>query len=116
MATVRNVSRAAPAETTSDLAAYSSDIAKLNAKPLWERTTRMGPGTPAVPAIWRYRDMRPQLLRAAELISTHAATSPESSEAYLRGDLKVEQFYPMGTWAEKVRAGAMGLGGDYILD
>ena len=67
------MSRAAPAETTSDLAAYSSDIAKLNAKPLWERTTRMGPGTPAVPAIWRYRDMRPQLLRAAELISTHAA-------------------------------------------
>src|SRR5262249_54548174 len=46
-----------------------------------------------------------------ELISTHAATSPESSDAYLRGDLKVEQFYPMGTWAEKVRAGAMGLGG-----
>src|SRR5689334_22430527 len=30
-----------------------------------------------------------------ELISTHAATSPESSEAYLWGDLKVEQFYPM---------------------
>lgn len=46
-----------------------------------------------------------------ELISTHAATSPESSDAYLRGDLEVEQFYPMGTWAEKVRAGAMGLGG-----
>jgi acetate CoA/acetoacetate CoA-transferase alpha subunit len=46
-----------------------------------------------------------------ELISTHAATSPESSDAYLRGDLRVEQFYPMGTWAEKVRAGAMGLGG-----
>jgi acetate CoA/acetoacetate CoA-transferase alpha subunit len=46
-----------------------------------------------------------------ELISTHAATSPEASEAYLRGTLKVEQFYPMGTWAEKVRAGAMGLGG-----
>ena len=33
----------------------------------------MGSGTAAVPAIWRYRDMRPQLLRAAELISTHAA-------------------------------------------
>lgn len=46
-----------------------------------------------------------------ELISTHAATSPESSEAYLRGQVKVEQFFPMGTWAEKVRAGAMGLGG-----
>jgi acetate CoA/acetoacetate CoA-transferase alpha subunit len=47
----------------------------------------------------------------SELISTHAATSLEASEGYLRGQVKVEQFYPMGTWAEKVRAGAMGLGG-----
>jgi gentisate 1,2-dioxygenase len=67
------MSRTAPAEATSALAAYSRDIAALNARPLWERTTRMGPGTAAVPAIWRYRDMRPQLLRAAELISTHEA-------------------------------------------
>jgi acetate CoA/acetoacetate CoA-transferase alpha subunit len=47
----------------------------------------------------------------SELISTHVATSTDSSDAYLRGQLKVNQFYPMGTWAEKVRAGAMGLGG-----
>ena len=47
----------------------------------------------------------------SELISTHAASSPESSDAYLSGQLKVRQFFPMGTWAEKVRAGAMGLGG-----
>jgi acetate CoA/acetoacetate CoA-transferase alpha subunit len=47
----------------------------------------------------------------SELISTHVATSTESSDAYLRGQLRVSQFYPMGTWAEKVRAGAMGLGG-----
>ncbi len=60
-------------DTSHDLAAYSRNIAPLNAKPLWERTTRMGPGTAAIPAIWRYRDMRPQLLRAAELISTHQA-------------------------------------------
>jgi gentisate 1,2-dioxygenase len=33
----------------------------------------MGPGSPAVSAIWRYADMRPQLLRATELISTHEA-------------------------------------------
>jgi acetate CoA/acetoacetate CoA-transferase alpha subunit len=46
-----------------------------------------------------------------ELISTHVATSDESSEAYLQGKLKVRQFFPMGTWAEKVRAGAVGLGG-----
>jgi gentisate 1,2-dioxygenase len=61
------------AHANSDLANYSRDIAKLNAKPLWERTTRMGPGTAAVPAIWRYQDMRPQLLRAAELITTQQA-------------------------------------------
>ncbi|MDC3961717.1 CoA transferase subunit A [Polyangium jinanense] len=47
----------------------------------------------------------------SELISTHVATSDESSEAYLQGNLKVRQFFPMGTWAEKVRAGAVGLGG-----
>jgi len=47
----------------------------------------------------------------SELIATHVATSSESSDAYLRGQLKMKQFFPMGTWAEKVRAGAMGLGG-----
>lgn len=60
-------------DSRSELARYSRDIADLNARPLWERTTRMGPGTPAVAAIWRYAELRPQLLRAAELITTHEA-------------------------------------------
>ena len=63
----------APEVPSPDLTEYSRNLARINAKPLWERTTRMGPGTPAVPAIWRYADLRPQLLRAAELISTHEA-------------------------------------------
>ena len=67
------MSTAAQTDATSDLARYSRDIARLNAKPLWERTTHMGPGTSAVPAIWRYSDMRPQLLRAAELVTTQQA-------------------------------------------
>ncbi|VBB09882.1 3-oxoacid coa-transferase subunit a [Lucifera butyrica] len=46
-----------------------------------------------------------------ELISSHVGTTQESTDEYLKGRLKVEQFYPMGTWIEKVRAGAMGLGG-----
>jgi gentisate 1,2-dioxygenase len=58
---------------SSDLARLSSDLKDLNAKPLWERTTRMGPGTPAVPTIWRYRDMRPHLLRAVDLITAKQA-------------------------------------------
>ena len=49
------------AHANSDLANYSRDIAKLNAKPLWERTTRMGPGTAAVPAIWRYQRHAPAI-------------------------------------------------------
>jgi acetate CoA/acetoacetate CoA-transferase alpha subunit len=47
----------------------------------------------------------------AEFIGTHVGTTAESTEAYLSGTLKVKQFFPMGTWAEKVRAGAVGLGG-----
>lgn len=47
----------------------------------------------------------------SEIISSHVGTTQESTEEYLKGNLKVEQFYPMGTWNEKVRAGAMGLGG-----
>ena len=47
----------------------------------------------------------------AEYIGTHGATSGEASDAYLSGQVKVKQFFPMGTWAEKIRAGAVGLGG-----
>jgi gentisate 1,2-dioxygenase len=57
----------------SALAKLSRDIQNLNARPLWERTQRMGPGTPAVPTIWRYRDLRPQLLRAIDLITAKEA-------------------------------------------
>lgn len=34
---------------------------------------RLKPGTAAVPAIWRWQDVRPQLMRAVELISTKEA-------------------------------------------
>lgn len=46
-----------------------------------------------------------------ELISSHVGTSMESTEEYLAGELYIKEFFPMGTWMEKVRAGAMGLGG-----
>jgi acetate CoA/acetoacetate CoA-transferase alpha subunit len=49
-----------------------------------------------------------------EIISSHVGTTQESTDAYLNGSLEVEQFYPMGTWNEKIRAGAMGLGGVLI--
>lgn len=46
-----------------------------------------------------------------EYIGTHVGTTAESTEAYLGGRVQLREFFPMGTWAEKVRAGAMGLGG-----
>lgn len=49
--------------------------------------------------------------QVAELIGTHVGTTDESTAAYLSGALRVTEFFPMGTWAEKVRAGAVGLGG-----
>ena len=52
--------------------------------------------------------------QVAELIATHVGTTTESTEQYLGGALKIAQFYPMGTWAEKVRAGAVGIGGVLI--
>lgn len=52
---------------------FSSDIAAFSMKPLWERVMHLAPGTAAMPVIWRWRDVQPQLMRAAELISTKEA-------------------------------------------
>jgi gentisate 1,2-dioxygenase len=57
----------------SDRARFSRDLEALNMKPLWERTMRLQPGTQAVPAIWRWQQMRPQLMRATELITAREA-------------------------------------------
>jgi len=54
-------------------ARLSNEIAQLNMKPLWERVMRLKPGTAAMPAIWRWTDVQPYLMRAAELITTQEA-------------------------------------------
>src|SRR5262249_27952078 len=90
----------------SELAKLSLDLKVLNAKPLWERTTRMGPGSPAVPAIWRYRDMRPQLLRAVELITAKEAErrvfmleNPGlPGSGYITNSLSLSETYALKYW------------------
>ena len=62
-----------PAGDNPELAQFSRDIGKLNLMPLWERTTPMQPGSPCVPALWRYAELRPLLMRAAGLITKKAA-------------------------------------------
>jgi len=56
-----------------DRVRFSREVAALNMKPLWERVMRLQPGTAAAPAIWRWREVRPLLMRATELISAREA-------------------------------------------
>ena len=52
---------------------FSKELEAISVKPLWERVMRLAPGTPAVPALWRWNDVQPHLMRAAELITTQEA-------------------------------------------
>jgi len=57
----------------SDRMRFSKEIAALNMKPLWERVMRLAPGTAAVPGIWRWKEVRPLIERACELITAKEA-------------------------------------------
>src|SRR5690606_30153157 len=52
---------------------FSAELGPLHLKPLWERAIRLAPGSAAVPCLWRWREARPHLLKAAELITTDEA-------------------------------------------
>jgi len=56
-----------------DRARFSRELAALNLKPLWERVIRLEPGTAAVPAIWRWAEVSPFLMRGTELITAREA-------------------------------------------
>jgi acetate CoA/acetoacetate CoA-transferase alpha subunit len=45
-----------------------------------------------------------------KFITAHNGTNPVAMELSRKGELEVE-FFPMGTWIEKLRAGGFGLGG-----
>jgi gentisate 1,2-dioxygenase len=61
------------AVANADRARFSRELAGLNLKPLWEREMRPGSGTAAVPAIWRWAEIRPFLMRGTELITARDA-------------------------------------------
>ena len=71
MATEQAVARSPERE------AFYGRIGAHNMAPLWERLHALvtpQPVTPVLPAIWHYRDVRPHLMRAGELISAEEAT------------------------------------------
>lgn len=45
-----------------------------------------------------------------KFITSHTGTTPVAIEQYKKGEIEIE-YYPMGTFIEKVRAGGAGLGG-----
>ncbi len=55
------------------LADFSREISAQDLSPLWERQARMVPGTACVPALWKYSNLRPHLMRATELITKKQA-------------------------------------------
>jgi len=61
------------AVVNADRVRFSKEIAARNLKPLWERVMRVKPGTAAVPAVWRWEEVRPLLMRACELITAKEA-------------------------------------------
>jgi gentisate 1,2-dioxygenase len=66
----------AKAEQTDERKAFYERIDKHNLTPLWEALGSLVPPHPApacVPALWRYREVRPYLLEAGRLISAKEA-------------------------------------------
>jgi gentisate 1,2-dioxygenase len=61
----------------SDLSAYYEELKQYHAAPLWTVPTSGAayeePHTKMLPHVWRWADMRPQLMRAAELVGTQEA-------------------------------------------
>jgi gentisate 1,2-dioxygenase len=66
--------RSSITSSESDLQAYYGDLESLNMAPLWTRPEAgLEPRSKLEPFRWRWRDLRPQALRALELVGTQEA-------------------------------------------
>ena len=66
----------APQGFNDPLQELMSSLESTHTKPLWARMTRLNPPLPnpqTVPHIWKYDDIRPQLLRAGQLVTEKQA-------------------------------------------
>ena len=66
--------RSSITSSQADLDAYYEDLTAIDMAPLWTRPdTALEPRSRLVPYVWRWHDMRPQALRALELVGTKEA-------------------------------------------
>src|SRR5437773_1365058 len=64
---------ASTSRANSDYGRFIDDIHGMDLMPLWERVGGLRPGTNCVPKHWSYDEVRPQLLRAAGLVTKKEA-------------------------------------------
>src|ERR1700676_4582723 len=64
---------AIPSRANSDYGRFVDEVKDMSLFPLWERTGGLKPGSSCVPAHWSYAEVRPQLLRACDLITKKEA-------------------------------------------
>lgn len=62
--------------SANEVDALLSGLQATHTKPLWAQMTKLNPPEPnptAIPHVWKYDEIRPQLLRAGELITEKQA-------------------------------------------
>ena len=64
---------AVASRANSDYGRFVDEVKDMSLFPLWERTGGLKPGSSCVPAHWSYSTVRPQLIRACDLISKKEA-------------------------------------------
>ena len=62
--------------TEDEKQAFLEQLPPLDVRPLWKQMKQVNPPLPnpkAIPHVWRYDELRPQLIRAGELVSEKEA-------------------------------------------
>jgi gentisate 1,2-dioxygenase len=65
---------ASTSRANSDYGRFMDEVKDMSLFPLWERVGGLKPGTKCVPAHWSYTNVRPQLMRAADLVTKKEAS------------------------------------------
>jgi gentisate 1,2-dioxygenase len=65
---------AVASRANSDYGRFVDEVKDMSLFPLWERVGGLKPGTACVPAHWSYAEVRPQLLRACDMVTKKEAS------------------------------------------